>query len=102
MDAIDTSILIWGVKKASPPDRPDMVERCVALIESLSKNRARIMLPSVVVAEYLTDFPFEQQEAQYRVLERHFFIAPFDAAGAAIAAQIYSRRRWIKLRPRTR
>ncbi len=69
-----------------------MAERCVALIESLTSNHSRVMLPSVVVAEYLTDFPLEQQEAQRRILERNFFIAPFDTSAASIAAQIYCKK----------
>jgi predicted nucleic acid-binding protein len=91
VDAVDTSILIWGVKRESPPDRPDMVSRCVALIESLKGKRSVIMIPSIVVAEYLADFPLERQAEQRQIFGHHFFIAPFDARAATIAGEIYSK-----------
>ena len=92
MDAIDTSILIWGVKRQSPPDRPDIVDRCIALLDMLKSKHSVIMVPSIVVAEYLADFPPDKQEEQRRIFGRHFFVALFDAGAAAIVGQIYSKK----------
>jgi len=92
VDAIDTGVLIWGVKQQSAKDRPDMVSRSIALLASLKRKHSVIMVPSIVAAEYLIDFPLDRQEAQIQVLGRNFFIAPFDAKAAAIAAEIYSKK----------
>ena len=101
MDAIDTQILIWGVKKEQADGRPDMVPRCIALLEMLKQQRHIIMVPSIVVAEYLADFPPERQEEQRRIIGKNFFVAPFDAAAATVAGAIYSKAKMKSARAKT-
>ena len=53
MIAVDTAILIWGVRKARPADRPDLVERCIELLADYKRQRLPIMMPSIVLTQYL-------------------------------------------------
>ena len=36
--ALDTTIVIWGVRKRAQPGREDMVPRCIDLIKSLKER----------------------------------------------------------------
>ena len=91
MKAIDTCVLIWGIRGHLQEGREDLVERCRTLIEIYKRRHEAIMVPSVVLAEYLCGFSLDLQKIQRAYLESNFFVAPFDAAAAAIAAEIYDR-----------
>jgi predicted nucleic acid-binding protein len=87
--AVDTNVLIWGVRKERPDDRPDLVERCARLLEDYKSTQIPIMVPSIVVAEYLIGHTLDQQSKERGIIGSNFFVAPFDAKAAAIAAQLY-------------
>jgi predicted nucleic acid-binding protein len=102
VDAIDTGILIWGIRKMPDPDRPDLVERCEKLIDRLSENRQRVMVPSIAVAEYLMGFDDDGlKKAQREIFEKRLFVASFDAKAAIIAAELYDKEVIDKLRNET-
>jgi predicted nucleic acid-binding protein len=87
--AVDAQILIWGVRKLRPADRPDLVERCAQLLADYKSGQIPIMVPSIVVAQYLMGHSLEQQTRERSIIGSHFFVAPFDARAAAVAAQLY-------------
>jgi predicted nucleic acid-binding protein len=90
--AIDTTILVWGVRKERPKDgRADLVERCVRLIEWVESDGGSIIVPSIAAAEYLIGCSPESRELQRKELFENFFVAPFDGRAAAIAADLYDR-----------
>lgn len=91
MIAVDTSILIWGVRQESPEGREDLVARCVQLLRKYRSERRPIMVPSVVLAEYLVGCEKSSRETQRDIIGKNFFIAPFDAKAAAIAADLYDK-----------
>lgn len=68
-----------------------MVEKCKALIDDYKRRRIVLTVPSIVLAEYLTDFTLDKQKQQQAIIGRHFHIGPFDAKAAAIAAELYSK-----------
>jgi predicted nucleic acid-binding protein len=89
---LDTSILVWGVRKESPhDDRADLVERCTKLIKRHQDDGDSIVVPSIVAAEYLIGCSATTREAQRTQLFENFFIAPFDSRAAEIAADLYDR-----------
>lgn len=67
-----------------------MLDRTKRYIDSLSGNRSRVMIPSVVAAEYLAGFsnPSERSN-QMSSLERYFFVPPLDAPAATLAATLF-------------
>ena len=89
MIALDANILVWGIRGIPDPNRPDMVERCKALIADLEDQKQTRLIPSVVFAEYLIGHTAEQQAEEVRIIGRHYFIAPFDGRAATIAAELY-------------
>ncbi len=90
MQAIDTHILLWGIKRQATPGQEDMVPRAEWLLKDLKARRIPIMVPSVVLSEYLFQTPLDDQDVEADVITSNFFVAPFDTPAAKIAAQIYS------------
>lgn len=99
--ALDTTIVIWGVRELVPPGREDMVPRCVDLIRSLKERRVPIMFPSVAVAEYLAGFSAAEQKIQQAIISEHFFVAPFDMRAAAVAGELFDKRLMKTVRQET-
>lgn len=88
MICFDTMILIWGIQGESRPDQARMIELAKRYIDSL-KPKEIIMVPSVVLAEYLQGFKEEKdRQQQLSILRNRFFIPAFDLHAAALAAEI--------------
>lgn len=90
MICIDTNVLIWGVQGVSRPDQEVMIGRTQRYLRQLSRDNERVMVPSVVVGEYLQGFPDNEHDAQLGVLSANFFLPPYDARCASLAAQLQS------------
>lgn len=77
-----------------------MVDRTQRYIQNLAASRTRVMIPSVVAAEYLAGFNSEpERAAQMAQLERFFYLPPLDAPAATVAATLFENVR--DLSPRT-
>jgi predicted nucleic acid-binding protein len=87
----DTNILIWGVREKSTAGQEHMIALAKEYIRGLSEIKARILLPTTVVAEYLIPCDDDSRQKQLAILEDHI-IAPFDVPAATLAAAIQSRR----------
>jgi predicted nucleic acid-binding protein len=93
MIAIDTCVLIWGVKEHRQHGREEMIDRCKWLIRDHQQRKIPIMVPSVALAEYLSDFTEAEQMAQREIIGRSYYIASFDSAAAWQAALLFDRER---------
>jgi predicted nucleic acid-binding protein len=93
MISIDTGILIWGIREHAQAGREDMIERSKSLIRDHQDRRIPIMVPSIVLAEYLATFDAKSQEEQRDIIGRNFFVAPFDNKAAWIAGELYDKAR---------
>lgn len=89
MNAIDTGILIWGIRQHLQSGREDLVPRCKRLIQRISDEP--ILVSAVSLAEYLTGMPGELRGPQYDLINEHFVVRPFGAKAASIAASIYDK-----------
>jgi predicted nucleic acid-binding protein len=98
VNAVDTNILIWGVRKQPDPSRPDMVDRCSKLIADLQARSITIAVPSVVLAEYLMGHSSEDQKREYNIIGQSFFVPPFDVPAAAICAELYDKETFDAIR----
>ena len=98
MIALDTTILIWGVRREEPEGREDLVARCTDLIADYKQRCIAITVPSVVMAEYLADSSPEKQKEQQAIIGSNFHVSPFDAKAAAIAAELHSKRLMNEIR----
>lgn len=76
---IDNHILIWGLKRFASPGqefRLDQTEQCLQI---LKEQKAQIVVPTVVCAEFLTGLDDENSRNQYiRIIQRNFAVIPFD------------------------
>lgn len=86
---LDNHILIWGVRGVSTPGQEQQIEQARQLFEDLDQSDARVMIPSVVVAEFLAGVPKPQHGNLLDVLNRRFQIPPFDTRTAALAAELW-------------
>ena len=89
---LDTNVIQWGLlRRASGPDRQQLVARSVELVEHLNSNGAQIVLPTVVMAELLVPVRMEEQEAVLDRFDERWIVADFDPRAAMKYAEIRSR-----------
>jgi predicted nucleic acid-binding protein len=86
---LDNHILIWGVRGYATPGQEDRVERARDLIAELDEADAQVIIPAVVVAEFLAGVAKPQHTPLLEVLNRRFQIPPFDVRTAAVAAELW-------------
>lgn len=86
--AIDSMTLVWGVSKKGDPDG---IKHAKYLFMQLNEEKAQIVIPSVVVAEYITPCSSRRErEEVVAALGERFIIAPFDAKDAIEAADLWN------------
>lgn len=82
-------MVIWGVQGVADETKTVMVDRTRRYIANLAASKERVMIPSVVSAEYLAGFRSPEERAkQMANLERLFYVPPFDAPAATLAATL--------------
>jgi len=86
--AIDTNILVWAIRKEGPPEK---LKRAAWLIHELDDVDAQIIVPTIVVTEYLRPYAHQYHAEQVAVLESRFNIMPFDVKCASWAARLFDR-----------
>lgn len=86
---VDTQILIWAVKREATPGQEPMIEKAVRYLEYLDKCKDQIIIPSVVVSEFLANVPDDREAAVLKALEKRFMVIPFDTLAAVHAARIW-------------
>lgn len=90
MIALDTNILIYASKQPHEADPRGFHQSARELIlgfETQQKEK-RVILPSLCLAEYLTQVPKSKRNAVLKSLESWSFIAGFDAKAANITADM--------------
>lgn len=85
---IDCHILIWGVQKTARPGQEQMILRSITLLDKLDQEKAKVMVSSVAVGEFLVKLSPIEQDAVKEILGKRFLIAPYDLAAAVCAARI--------------
>jgi predicted nucleic acid-binding protein len=86
--AVDSMTLVWGKRKKGNPDK---VKHAKYLFQGLNKQKAQIIVPSIVVAEFVTPLATTKlREEMIIKLQKRFLLAPFDANDAAIAAELWN------------
>lgn len=85
---LDTQILIWGIQGFAKKSQQHMIERAVHFFEvAIEQTKVPIIIPSVVLAEFMVKIPSELKPKVLKECESRFHISPFDA----LAAVEYSR-----------
>lgn len=86
---LDLHILIWGIRSISATGQKEMINRAQSLLTELDDSNAHILVPAVVVTEFLAGVPKETHTKLLEVLNRRFQLPPFDVRTAAIAADLW-------------
>jgi predicted nucleic acid-binding protein len=83
--AIDTMVLIWGLESSGSRD---LLKRTNWLFTELDRAKARVLVSSISVAEFLVRVPPELHPRTLAELSSRFDIAAFDARCAPLAAAL--------------
>ncbi len=70
----------------------DLRTRARILLDILQEGNDRIVIPSIVVAEYLAGVPNDQRRKSLSEIQDRFYCPPFDAVSALLAADLFVRR----------
>lgn len=87
---LDNHVLIWGIKEQPTDGQEEMVSRTKAFIESLNNDETIVLIPSVVIAEFLMPVPSEFHAMVINLFNKNFIIAPFDALAASKFSLIWN------------
>ena len=86
--AVDTMTLVWGIRRKGPKDR---ISHAGYLFKELEEDEAQIIVPSVVVLEFITPIRSSDERANViAALTERFLIEPFDVRDAALAAELWN------------
>lgn len=85
---IDTQILIWAMKEEATDGQESMILRSQALIDRLDKSNKKILIPAVVVGEFLIRMPDETHQTTANLLGRDFMVAAYDIRAAVYFAKL--------------
>jgi len=89
---MDTQVLTWikRTPKVMADERQrQKIEQAGYLLEELEASKAQIMLPSVVVAEYLSAIAPGDRGNVLAELSEQFWIVPFDQKDTITAARLF-------------
>ena len=85
---LDTHVLIWAIKKEAVHGQEDMISRATALIDRLEMSGKRLLIPTIVMGEFLIKIPPDALQATIDHLNSSFMIAPYDALAAIHYARL--------------
>lgn len=86
---LDSHILIWSIKEEATPGQETMIPKSKAFLRWLDDTDTKVLIPSVIVAEFLMRIPPEIHTTVNNLLQRDFLIAPFDVQAAAYFSKIW-------------
>jgi|SRR6185503_3832815 len=90
---IDNHILIWGIRKEATPGQESMILRAELFLEFLAAQKTRIMVPAVVLGEFLVKVPADKHLDVQTVFQKRFQVVPYDNLAASLAARIQQEHR---------
>lgn len=91
--ALDTQVLIWGMKDECTPGQEQMKERARILLLELDKDDAQVILPTVSLAELMAPMSDRQSSRFLAEAEERFVCVPFDSRSAYVAAKLWREHR---------
>lgn len=80
-------MLVWGVRQTG--GTPTQLKRARWLFELLNGENAQIVVPAIVLAEFLVPIPEPERFATASRIASRFLVFPFDVACVTIAASLF-------------
>lgn len=90
---LDTHVLIWGISKTAKPSQEYMIGRTANFLAWLQNEQATILIPAVVLAEFLVHIPEKEHRNILALFQRDFFIPSVDALTASLFASVWQKNR---------
>lgn len=88
---MDSQTLAWCVRREGVQSpTPDQIQRAEWLLEELAEMNAQLILPSIVVSEYLVPIDPARHAAVIASMSKRFLIKPFDVHCASLAARLFA------------
>lgn len=78
--------LVWGIREDGPDE---MCRKAKHLFNEFTREKTQVIVPSVVLAEYLTPASQSAHETIIEEINERFHIKPFDEACTSEAARIF-------------
>jgi len=90
---LDTQVLIWGVQERARTGQEEMIPRAKYLFSELTRTQTKILIPSIVVGEFLLGIPLDIHGKTLSNLgESGFITPPYDLQAAARFAALWKAR----------
>lgn len=86
---LDNHVLIWGIKEEATEGQESMIPRAKAFIESLDNPDYSVLIPTIVIGEFLMRIPVDMHATVMNLFNRSFIVAPFDMIAASKFAEIW-------------
>ncbi len=91
MICLDTMVLIWGIQRHARAGQERKIDLASRYLMSLDAKEI-VMVPSVVLSEYLVGVEKSSRKEHSSLIARRFFVPAFDAEVASLAADIVGSR----------
>lgn len=92
----DTHIIIWGVRGKATSGQENNIEKAKYLISKCEEDGIKIMVPSVVVAEFLCALESRLHSDVSELMHRRFIVSPFDTQAALYFAEMWRNKKQTK------
>src|ERR1044072_1822900 len=86
--ALDSQIIIWGIKRIASVGQEENIPKAAALIKQLEKEGCTIIIPMPVIGEILTPVPLSDHAGLLSIISKNIQIIPFDIPAAAKFAEM--------------
>jgi predicted nucleic acid-binding protein len=94
---IDTHILIWGIQRNARLGQEEMIPRALALLAQLDKDRTRVVVPSIVIGEFLLGLPVDEHPRCQELINRRFMVVPYDLLASLHFSRIWHQKKDAKV-----
>lgn len=94
---LDTQVLIWGFREESSPGQEEMVARAKFLLKKLDHEKAKILIPSICLAEASIAIEFDKREEFFSLFNKNFRIVNFDQRAAIYFANHFKFLRFARM-----
>lgn len=86
---LDTMILVWGIQQNAKPTQQAENLKAISLLDKLDKQKTKIVIPTIVLGEFLLGIPPEYHLTTANNFDKRFQLTPFDAQCAQQFAALW-------------
>jgi predicted nucleic acid-binding protein len=93
-------VLSWALRTSSAdssadPHAQEMRKRAVLLLLDLYEKKTQIIIPTIVLSEFLYPIPPDEHGKFIATLQKKCFLAPFDLAACSLASKLLQQHRGL-------